>query len=112
MKAKNLYPFIPSGKDYKLAVAFFKELGFKKIWGDDNLCGLRMDDAYFMLQNYHNREWQENQMIVIEVDDLEAYWRQISGKDLESTFRGVKLKDPTDYPWGREIHITDPGGVC
>lgn len=112
MKATKLYPFVPSGKNYKLAVSFFEELGFTKLWGDDDLCGLQMDEAYFMLQNYHSREWQENQMIVIEVDDLEAYWDQISDKDLESRFTGIKLKKPTDYPWGREIHIIDPAGVC
>jgi hypothetical protein len=22
------------------------------------------------------------------------------------------LKPPTDYAWGREVHIIDPGGVC
>ena len=57
-------------------------------------------------------EWQKNQMIMIEVDDLELYWSEIAAKDLPGRFAGVKLKPPTDFAWGREIHIIDPGGVC
>lgn len=112
MKALKLYPFVPSGKDYDLALSFFEALGFKKEWGDGQLCGLSMNGAYFLLQNFENREWQQNQMIVIEVDDLDAYWKEISAKELESAFPGVKIKKPTEFPWGREIHIIDPAGVC
>ncbi|NGP77969.1 bleomycin resistance protein [Balneolaceae bacterium YR4-1] len=112
MKAQKLYPFVPSGDDYELAISFFESLGFTKTWGDDQLCGLSMAGAYFLLQNHENIEWQQNQMIVIEVDDLDAYWDMISEKDLEKTFKGVKIKKPTDYPWGREVHIIDPAGVC
>jgi len=57
-------------------------------------------------------EWQTNQMIVYEVDDLDAYWNELSVKDLPERFAGTKIKPPTDYPWGRELHIIDPGGVC
>ena len=51
-------------------------------------------------------------MIVIEVADLDAYWTELEAKALDQRFAGVKLKAPQDYPWGREIHIIDPGGVC
>lgn len=112
MTIQALYPFVPSGKNYDLARSFFEALGFTKVWGDDQLCGLKMDGAYFLLQNIENKEWQHNQMVVIEVDDLDAYWEIISVKDLETTFHGVKIKKPTEYPWGREVHIIDPAGVC
>jgi hypothetical protein len=51
-------------------------------------------------------------MITFEVNDLDAYWAEIEAKDLEKNFAGVKLKPPTDFPWGRELHIIDLGGVC
>ncbi len=57
-------------------------------------------------------EWQKNQMLTLEVDDLDAYWHEISGKELETRFAGVRLKAPTDFPWGREVNIIDPAGVC
>ena len=40
-----------------------------------------------------------------------AYWSRLEIKQLDRRFAGVKLKEPTDYPFGREVHITDPGGV-
>ena len=49
---------------------------------------------------------------VIEVDDLDGYWSEIAPKDLPARFPGVRLRPPTDFPWGREVHIIDPGGVC
>jgi hypothetical protein len=111
-KATGLYPFVPSGTDFKLALAFFAELGFDKAWEQDGLAGLRCGGAYFLLQSIDVPEWQKNQMHVIEVEDLDAYWAELAPKNLAARFAGVKLKPPTDFPWGREIHIVDPAGVC
>jgi hypothetical protein len=110
--ATALYPFVPSGPEFPVSVAFFQELGFDKLWETDGLAGLRFGGAYFMLQDIDVSEWQKNQMITFEVDDLDGYWSEIGAKALAERFRGVKLKPPTDYPWGREIHIIDPAGVC
>ena len=110
--ATTLYPFVPSGASYPTALAFFAELGFEKTWEHDGYAGLRFGGAYFILQDANVPEWQTNQMIVFEVDDLEAYWRVVDAKDLPSKFSGVKTRPPTDFPWGRELHIIDPGGVC
>jgi len=107
-----LYPFVPSGSNFALSLEFFAELGFEKLWQHDGLAGLRLGGAYFMLQDIDIAEWQKNQMIVLEVDDLEAYWREIAAKDLPGRFAGVRTRPPTDFPWGREIHLIDPGGVC
>jgi hypothetical protein len=87
-------------------------LGFERIWEDDGLAGLRFGGAYFMLQNIDVPEWQKNQRITFEVDDLDGYWSEIDAEDLPGRFPGVLMKPPTDFPWGREIHIIDPGGVC
>jgi hypothetical protein len=56
--------------------------------------------------------WQENQMITFEVTDLDAYWAELEAKNLADAFPGVKVRPPTEFPWGREVHIIDPGGVC
>ena len=114
MKAHGiaLHPFVPSGSNFAVSVDFFAELGFEKLWQHDGLAGLQFGGAYFLLQEIDIPEWQKNQMIVFEVDDLDAYWSEIDLKDLPGRFRGVRTRPPTDFPWGREIHIIDPGGVC
>ena len=113
MKARGtaLYPFVPSGPDFALSVAFFQELGFAKLWESDGLAGLRFGAVYFMLQNIDVPEWQKNQMITYEVDDLDSYWSEIEGLGLAERYGGVKLKPPTDYPWGvREMNVEDLDG--
>jgi hypothetical protein len=110
--ATALIPFVPAGADFELALAFFAELGFATAWRNGGLAGLRFGGAQFMLQEIDVPEWQKNQMLVIEVDDLDAYWQSIAAKRLAERFAGVRTKEPTEYPWGREVHIIDPAGVC
>jgi uncharacterized glyoxalase superfamily protein PhnB len=111
-QATTLYPFVPSGPHFARSLEFFAALGFDKLWEHDGLAGLRFGGAYFLLQDINVPEWQTNQMITFEVTDLDAYWSELEGKGLETSFPGVKLRPPTEFPWGSEIHIIDPGGVC
>jgi len=111
-QATRLYPFVPSGPQFEISIAFFAELGFQKLWEHDGLAGLRFGGAYFLLQDIDVPQWQSNQMITFEVVDLDAYWLELQAKNLPASFDGVKLRPPTQFPWGREIHIIDPGGVC
>lgn len=111
-QATALYPFVPSGPDFARALAFFNEIGFATTWQADGLAGLRFGGAFFMLQDIDVRQWQENQMITFEVEDLDAYWAELAEMDLGGRFPGVRLREPTEFPWGREIHIVDPAGVC
>ncbi len=80
-KAVALYPFVPSGPQFKVALAFLAELGFEKTWEDGGLAGLRYGAAYLILQDIDVPQWQANQMITIEVEDLDAYWSELEPKD-------------------------------
>jgi len=110
--ASTLYPFVPSGPHFARSLEFFAALGFEQVWRQDGLAALRFGGAYFLLQDIDVPEWQKNQMIVFEVADLDVYWSELEAKDLPVAFFGVKVRAPTDFPWGREMHIIDPGGVC
>ena len=39
--ATALIPFVPAGRDFELAIAFFGELGFAVQWRHEGLAGLR-----------------------------------------------------------------------
>jgi predicted enzyme related to lactoylglutathione lyase len=112
VSATTLYPFVPSGPRFDEAILFFAEVGFETIWKHDGLAGLRFGGAYFLLQEIDIPEWQANQMITFEVDDLDAYYAQLEAKQLPARYEGVRLRPPTNFPWGREVHFIDPGGVC
>ena len=111
-RAIGLTPFVPSGKDFARSLAFFAELGFDTVWRQDGLAGLRNGAAYFLLQDIDVPIWQENQMLTLEVDDLEGYWSEIQNKNLAERYTHARVRPPTDFAWGREIHIVDPAGVC
>lgn len=108
----TLYPFVPSGPHFARSVEFFAALGFEKQWEAQGLTGLRFGGAYFLLQDIDVPEWQKNQMVTFEVDDLDAYWAELETRGLEAAFPGVRLKAPTEFPWGREVHLIDLAGVC
>lgn len=111
-EATRLYPFVPSGPDWGRALEFFGALGFGKEWEQEGVAGLRFGGAYFILQRVDVPEWQKNQMITFEVRDLDGYWAEIERKGLAGLFPGVRVRPPTEFPWGREMHIIDPAGVC
>ncbi|MCZ2147431.1 MAG: hypothetical protein LC126_06620 [Bryobacterales bacterium] len=112
VQATTLYPFVPSGPNFERSLEFYAALGFRKEWRDEGLAGLRFGGAYFLLLDIDVPEWQSNQMINFEVSDLDAYWAGLQTEALAARFDGVRFRPPTDFPWGREIHIIDPGGVC
>jgi hypothetical protein len=79
-QATGLHPFVPAGADFALALAFFAELGFETAWTHDGLAGLRYGAAFFFLQQIEVPEWQQNQMLTLEVDDLDGYWSEIEAR--------------------------------
>jgi len=108
----RLKPFVPSGPDYTLARDFFARLGFAENWANDEFCELQCGDVVFLLQNFHNREMQENLMMHLEVTDLDGYWAMVQSSGILE-MEGVRGKPPTTFPWGAtEVHLIDPAGVC
>jgi len=110
---RQLKPFIPSGADFAKAKAFFQDLGFHVDWEGAGLAQLSLGGVVFILQEFHNREMQDNLMMFVSVDDLDAWWRHIQDSQVVERYEGVRAKEPTLYPWGqREVHLIDPAGVC
>jgi uncharacterized glyoxalase superfamily protein PhnB len=113
MNLTALKPFVPSGKDFGLAKSFFVDLGFKVNWEAAKYAELQLGSVVFILQDIHNQVLQENFMLFVAVDDLDAWWKHICDLRVLDRYPGTHAKPPTDYPWGnREVHLIDVGGVC
>ncbi len=108
----GLRPFIPSGPDFAAAARFFVDLGFEKLWDSNGYAGFSSGTAKFILQDYINADFAANLMVRIDVSDLDAWWDNFSAKNLEEKYPGIRIKPPTDFPWGREVNIIDLAGVC
>jgi uncharacterized glyoxalase superfamily protein PhnB len=113
MTITALKPFIPSGKDFALARRFFVDLGFAVRWEGGGYAELALGAAAFILQDFHHADMQANLMMFAKVDDLDAWWTHLVASGVADRYPGVRIKAPTDYPWGqREVHVIDPAGVC
>ena len=110
--ATSVLPFIPSGKDYDASRTFFTDLGFEELWENDGYAGFRNGGAEFILQRFDDAHFASNLMLRLNVENLEGWWEVVSRKGLEQAFSGIRIKPPTDYPWGREVHLIDLAGVC
>jgi hypothetical protein len=61
-------PFIPA-KDFDLSKRFYETLGFEKVL-DSEVAIFNAGSGGFILQRYYHKEWAENFMMQLMVDDL------------------------------------------
>jgi hypothetical protein len=111
MKYNSIEPFVPSGKDFQASRQLFLELGFNIVWEVGDMVGFENHGCKFILQRYDEKSFAENFMLSVKVDNLDEFWEKTGKLNLPEKF-GVKLKEPTDFPWGREVNMIDIAGVC
>ena len=103
-------PFIPA-KDFNLSKRFYEALGFEKVL-DGEVAIFNAGSGGFILQNYYQKEWAENFMMQLMVEDLDAWWDHITALDLPGQFGVPSPKAPAMQPWGLRIaYVVDPSGV-
>lgn len=104
-------PFLPA-LDFATSKAFYEALGFALELDADDVAIYRIGATSFLLQGYYQKEWAENFMMQLLVDDLDAWWTRIVALDLPGTFGVPVPKPPTMQPWGLRIsYLVDPSGV-
>ena len=102
--------FIPA-MDFDTSKAFYEALGFKKLL-DGDVAIFGVGTGAFILQRYYQKEWAENCMMQLMVDNLDAWWAHIEGLDLPKTFGVQPPKAPAMQPWGLRVgYVWDPSGV-
>ena len=103
-------PFLPT-KDFDLSKRFYEALGFTKVL-DGDVAIFRLGASSLILQKHFQKEWAENCMMQLMVDDLDAWWRHVSSLDLPAKFGVRAPKPPAIQPWGLRIaYVTDPSGA-
>ena len=103
-------PFLPA-RDFDRSKRFYETLGFEKIL-DSEVAIFRAGSGGFILQRLYQKEWAENCMMQLMVDDLDAWWAHIDSLDLPGAFGVPPPRPPAMQPWGlRVVYVTDPSGV-
>ncbi|WP_273566382.1 VOC family protein [Maribacter halichondriae] len=109
--SKSIRAFI-GAKDYQESRKFYKELGFEEVVIDKSMSLFKVNESLaFYLQNAYVKDWINNSMLFLEVDDLEQCQKDLMEKRLPEKFKGVRLTDIKTWDWGREIFMHDPSGV-
>jgi len=108
--AKSIRPFI-GAKNYEISRSFYRDLGFDEIILSHNMCYFKTQETGFYLQDAYVKDWIDNTMIFLEVDDLDRHWNEILKLDLTSKYPGVTLVPIRKLDWGREYFLHDPSGI-
>jgi uncharacterized glyoxalase superfamily protein PhnB len=103
-------PFLPA-KDFDLSKRFYEALGFNKVL-DGEVAIFRAGASSFIVQKHFQKQWAENTMMQLMVDDLDSWWTHVSSLALSEKFGVPAPQAPADQPWGlRVAYLIDPSGV-
>lgn len=107
---KSIRPFI-GAKNFSLSRAFYRDLGFEETVLERNLSVFKKQEIAFYLQDYYSKEWIENTMIFIEVEDVDSYWEELLSLNFQEKYETAKLTPIRTMDWGKECFVHDPSGI-
>lgn len=109
-KAKSIRPFI-GAQDFELSRHFYRDLGFLETVLSPQLSLFSSSGIGFYLQRAYVKDWVDNTMVFLEVDDVDRFWNELLALDLTSRYTNVKLTPVRKLDWGKECFVHDPSGI-
>lgn len=107
---KSIRPFI-GAKNYELCRNFYSDLGFKENILSSSMSYFDMEGFGFYLQNAYVKDWVDNTMVFMEVNDVNQFWNQLLALNLNEKYENIKLVPVRELDWGKECFVHDPSGV-
>jgi catechol 2,3-dioxygenase-like lactoylglutathione lyase family enzyme len=109
-KAISIRPFIGC-KNFELSRRFYRDLGFEEVVLFHNMSLFKTGGLGFYLQDAYVKDWIDNTMLFLEVDDVGRYYDELHALDLPSRYENVRLATIRNEAWGRECFLHDPSGI-
>lgn len=104
-------PFLPA-KDFETSLRFYETIGFHPHRLGETLAELSIGDHAFLLQGYYVKEWAENTVMHVLVNDVQAWWQHLNSLDLAGRFGVQSPAPPRAESWGLTVaYLFDPAGV-
>ncbi|MBN9429022.1 MAG: hypothetical protein J0H09_21185 [Burkholderiales bacterium] len=111
LSINDIRVFVPA-KDFALSKNFYLALGWTETWSDANLALMEAASHRFYLQNYYAKEWAENFMLHVSVNDARAWHEHASASIASNRFPGARVGGPKQEPYGALVtYVWDPSGV-
>lgn len=108
---KSIRTFI-GAKDFEESRNFYKDLGFTELNLSENMSVFKVDEKLsFYLQKAYVKDWVDNSMLFLEVDNIDEYLSEIKSKNLIEKYPKVRLSEIVENDWGKEFFLHDPSGI-
>ena len=107
---KSIRPFI-GAKNYELSRNFYSDLGFKENILSAEMSYFDMNIFGFYLQNAFVKDWVDNTMIFMAVNDVKIFWDKLLELELTLKYENIKLIPIRELDWGKECFLHDPSGI-
>jgi hypothetical protein len=109
-QARSIRAFIGS-KTFDTSRAFYRDLGFMESEISADMSLFEAGQFSFYLQNAYVKDWIENTMLFIEVNNVHQCYEDLLAQKLDEKYDGVKLIPIKKDYWGEECFMIDPAGV-
>lgn len=97
-------------KDFNESRAFYKAFGFEEV-PLGNMSLFRQGNFGFYLQKAYVKDWVDNSMLFLEVENTESHRNAILGLNLKDQFPKVRISEIVKNDWGEEYFVHDPSGI-
>lgn len=102
--------FMPA-RDFDLSKRFYSALGFKMSEGWGGTADFELNGCRFRLQNYYVKDWADNFMVVMGVDDVREWHSHVQGVLASGQYESAKVAEPESVDDSLVLHVWDPSGV-
>ena len=102
--------YVPA-KNFAQSKRFYQALGVTLSEGWGGTADFELGGHRFRLQDYYVEDWANNFMVVIGVDDVEAWHQHAIEIASRGEFDNVRVKPPERVDDSRVLHLWDPSGV-
>ncbi|MCO6148845.1 glyoxalase [Flavobacterium sp. NRK1] len=108
--AKSIRPFI-GAKNFEVSRSFYSDLGFEESVLSPDMSVFKTGTMAFYLQNAYVKDWIDNTMIFMEVENVSNFWNELTALNLTEKYESIKLVPIRNLDWGKECFVHDPSGI-
>lgn len=108
--AKSIRPFI-GARDFKVSRQFYQDMGFDEYIASPTMSFFKTEGFGFYLQDAYVKDWVDNTMVFLEVDNVERHWKDLKALDLPARYEHVRITPIRSECWGKEYFVHDPSGI-
>ncbi|HEX6811156.1 MAG TPA: hypothetical protein VF384_06010 [Planctomycetota bacterium] len=98
-------------KDFELSKRFYSALGFRMTPAFGDTLDCELGGREFRLQDYYVKQWADNCMMVIDVEDVAAWHAHVEAVLAREKLPGARVTPPEQAGDSTVLHVWDPSGV-